>query len=163
VAIYDYGEAREHDAPAYIVMELVEGESLRQLLRREGRLAPERTVALMRDICAGVGAAHRRQIFHRDLKPDNVIVLAPDADLERELRAAQEEATRRDEVTHQRAAEAQRLREEDERQRQAAQAAQAAEAERQRREAAEAERLRREEAERLKRAAEERARLARAA
>ncbi|MFL6208344.1 MAG: SUMF1/EgtB/PvdO family nonheme iron enzyme [Pyrinomonadaceae bacterium] len=84
VVIYDYGEARNEDAPAYIVMELVEGDSLRELLRREERLAPERAVALMRDICAGVGAAHRRQIFHRDLKPDNVIVLPPDEDRERE-------------------------------------------------------------------------------
>ena len=84
VAIYDYGEAGENDAPAYIVMELVEGASLRQLLRREGCLSPERAVSLMRDICAGVGAAHRRQIFHRDLKPDNIIVLPPDEDRERE-------------------------------------------------------------------------------
>src|ERR1043166_4518049 len=84
VAIYDFGEARDEDAPAYIVMELVEGESLRHLLRREGCLKPERAVALMRDICAGVGAAHRKQIFHRDLKPDNVIVLPPDEERERE-------------------------------------------------------------------------------
>lgn len=82
VTIYDYGEARNEDAPAYIVMELVEGESLRHLLLREGRLTPERAVALMRDICAGVGAAHRRQIYHRDLKPDNVIVLPAGEDRE---------------------------------------------------------------------------------
>lgn len=76
VAIYDFGEARGND-PAFIVMELVEGISLRTLLQRERRLAPERAVALMREICAGVGAAHRHHVVHRDLKPDNVIVTAP--------------------------------------------------------------------------------------
>jgi eukaryotic-like serine/threonine-protein kinase len=76
VAIYDFGEARGND-PAFIVMELVEGLSLRALLQRERRLAPERAVALMREICAGVGAAHRHQVVHRDLKPDNVIITAP--------------------------------------------------------------------------------------
>ncbi len=78
VAIYDFGEARGEDAPAYIVMELVTGATLRELLRREGKLDPERAVALMRDACAGVGAAHQRNIIHRDLKPDNVIVIPPD-------------------------------------------------------------------------------------
>jgi serine/threonine protein kinase len=75
VGIYDFGEAQGEDAPAYIVMELVEGVSLRDLIRREGKLRPERAVSLMRDICAGVGAAHKRGIVHRDLKPDNIIVL----------------------------------------------------------------------------------------
>ncbi len=84
VAIYDYGEARGDGAPAYIVMELLEGVSLRHLVQQEGKLAPERAVALMRGICAGVGAAHRRNLFHRDLKPDNVIVLLPDEDRETE-------------------------------------------------------------------------------
>jgi serine/threonine-protein kinase len=84
VSIIDLSEARGADAPAYIVMELIEGESLRKLLRRERRIGPERAVSLMRDICAGVGAAHRKGIFHRDLKPDNVIVIAPDEDREHE-------------------------------------------------------------------------------
>jgi len=84
VTIHDFGEARGSAAPAYIVMELAEGNSLRALLRSEGKLAPARAVALMQDICAGVGAAHRRQIVHRDLKPDNIIVLPPDGDGERE-------------------------------------------------------------------------------
>jgi serine/threonine protein kinase len=82
--IYDYGEARGEDAPAYIVMELIEGPSLRELLKREGKLSPERAVLLMRDICMGVGAAHRRNIVHRDLKPDNIIVQPPNDDHERE-------------------------------------------------------------------------------
>lgn len=80
VTIHDYGEARGREGFAYIVMELVRGESLRQLLRREGRMTPARAVSLMRDVCAGVGAAHRRGIVHRDIKPDNIIVVPADED-----------------------------------------------------------------------------------
>ncbi len=75
VTVHDLGETSGEDAPVFIVMELVQGESLRCLIQREGHLAPSRAVALMRDICAGVGLAHRRNIVHRDLKPDNVLVL----------------------------------------------------------------------------------------
>lgn len=85
VTIHDFGESHGDDVPAYIVMELVEGESLRVLIRREGLLSPERAIALMRNICAGVGAAHRRNIIHRDLKPDNIIILPPNEDRELEL------------------------------------------------------------------------------
>ncbi|MFN2416977.1 MAG: protein kinase [Pyrinomonadaceae bacterium] len=80
VTIHDYGEGRGADGFAYIVMELVRGESLRELLRREGRLDARRAVSLMRDVCAGVGAAHRRGIVHRDIKPDNIIVTPADED-----------------------------------------------------------------------------------
>lgn len=85
VTIHDFSEAQGDDASAYIVMELVRGTSLRDLLRREGRLDPSRAVALMRDICAGVGVAHRQGIVHRDLKPDNVIVVPPEIEGEREM------------------------------------------------------------------------------
>lgn len=77
VAIYDYGEARADDAPAFMVMELVAGLPLRDILGTEKKLNPVRAVALMRGVCAGVGAAHRNNIIHRDLKPDNIIVLPP--------------------------------------------------------------------------------------
>jgi serine/threonine-protein kinase len=80
VTIHDYGESHGAGGFAYIVMELVRGESLRDLLRREGRLEATRAVTLMRDICAGVGAAHRRGIVHRDIKPDNIIVMPADED-----------------------------------------------------------------------------------
>jgi serine/threonine protein kinase len=85
VTIHDFSEQGGEGASAYIVMELVRGISLRDLLRQQGRLAPERAVALMRDICAGVGNAHRQGIVHRDLKPDNVIVVPPDVEGEREI------------------------------------------------------------------------------
>ena len=49
----------------------------RQLASREGRMPAERAVRLMQDICAGVGVAHRQGLLHRDLKPDNVIVVPP--------------------------------------------------------------------------------------
>jgi serine/threonine-protein kinase len=80
VSIHDFSEgSRDNGAesPAYIVMELVRGVSLGNLLRREGRLSAQRAVALMQDICAGVGVAHRQGLLHRDLKPDNVIVAPP--------------------------------------------------------------------------------------
>lgn len=80
VTIHDYGEAHGRDGFAYIVMELVRGESLRNLLKREGKLDARHAVALMSDVCAGVAAAHRRGIVHRDLKPDNVIVIPADED-----------------------------------------------------------------------------------
>ena len=85
VSIHDFSDGTESEPPeAYIVMELVRGESLRTLLEREGRLSPERAINFMRDICAGVGIAHRQGLLHRDLKPDNVIVSPPAIDGDRE-------------------------------------------------------------------------------
>jgi len=58
----------------FLVMEYVEGESLHDLLAREGKLAPERALELMTAVCAGVGAAHHQGIVHRDLKPLNIMI-----------------------------------------------------------------------------------------
>jgi serine/threonine-protein kinase len=77
VSIHDFNDGTNEGTEAYIVMELVQGVSLGKLLRRDGRLSPARAVHLMHDICAGVGVAHRRGLLHRDLKPDNVIVVPP--------------------------------------------------------------------------------------
>jgi serine/threonine-protein kinase len=74
VSIHDFSDGRASGSAAYIVMELVKGSSLRDLLKRAGRFSPAHAVALMNDICAGVGIAHRQGLLHRDLKPDNVIV-----------------------------------------------------------------------------------------
>jgi len=83
VAIYDFGDlaanennsANDEAIPAYIVMELLQGETLGALLKRELKLTPRRAVRILREVCAGVGAAHAHGIVHRDLKPDNIIVL----------------------------------------------------------------------------------------
>jgi serine/threonine protein kinase len=85
VGIYDYGEEPDKGVPAFIVMELVAGEPLRNILDREKRISYERAIALMQTACAGVGAAHRRNIVHRDIKPDNFIVLPPEAEGENEI------------------------------------------------------------------------------
>src|SRR5215204_1448887 len=58
----------------FLVMEYVEGESLHDLLTREGKLEPQRALDLMAAICAGVGAAHHQGIVPRDLKPLNIMI-----------------------------------------------------------------------------------------
>ncbi len=85
VTIHDFADARSDGSPAYIVMELVKGVSLRVLLKREGRLDERRAVELMGDICAGVGVGHKQGVVHRDLKPDNVIIAPPAAEGGREV------------------------------------------------------------------------------
>lgn len=75
VAVYDTGEDRTSaGATPYIVMEYVEGETLRDVLRREGVLSPERAMTLAADICAALDFSHRNGIVHRDVKPGNVMI-----------------------------------------------------------------------------------------
>ncbi|TFV92588.1 Stk1 family PASTA domain-containing Ser/Thr kinase [Blastococcus sp. CT_GayMR20] len=75
VAVYDTGEDRTTTgATPYIVMEYVEGETLRDVLRREGHLTPERAMALSADICGALDFSHRNGIVHRDVKPGNVMI-----------------------------------------------------------------------------------------
>ncbi len=72
VAIYDFGNLP--DGRAYMVMEYITGESLRDELKRAGRLAPERAVAILTSVCAAIQAAHEEGILHRDLKPENIML-----------------------------------------------------------------------------------------
>jgi serine/threonine-protein kinase len=75
VAVYDTGEDRTTTgATPYIVMEYVEGETLRDVLRREGPLPPERAMSLAADICGALDFSHRNGIVHRDVKPGNVMI-----------------------------------------------------------------------------------------
>jgi serine/threonine-protein kinase len=79
-ALHDYGEIpAAGDRPdaehlAYLVMELVEGESLSALLHREGVLPVPRALDVVRQIAAGLAAAHAAGVVHRDVKPGNVLV-----------------------------------------------------------------------------------------
>jgi len=77
-ALYDYGEETAQDGTgetlAYLVMELVEGESLADLLSRERRLPVGPTLDLLEQTASGLAAAHAAGVVHRDVKPGNVLV-----------------------------------------------------------------------------------------
>ena len=66
-------EATEDESFA-LVMEYLEGEELRMLLKREKVLPPERVIRILSQVALGVQAAHERKVVHRDLKPDNVFL-----------------------------------------------------------------------------------------
>src|SRR5216110_1265959 len=71
VQVFDYGQT---DGNYYIVMELVEGTDLRRYLRSRGVLDVDRAIIIAHDIALGLGAADRRGIVHRDVKPQNVLI-----------------------------------------------------------------------------------------
>ncbi|MEZ4372035.1 MAG: serine/threonine-protein kinase [Polyangiaceae bacterium] len=78
VDIHDLGTTE--DGCAYMVMELLQGESLTDILGTRGALSPAYACELMLQVLAGVGAAHRQGIVHRDLKPANIVVTHPAPD-----------------------------------------------------------------------------------
>lgn len=71
VAVYDRGEA---DGSYYIVMEYLSGPDLKQVIRRRSPLGPLQSIDYAQQILAALGAAHRRDVVHRDVKPQNVLV-----------------------------------------------------------------------------------------
>jgi serine/threonine-protein kinase len=72
VQVFDFGE---HGGRPYIVMELLEGETLEQRVRRTGMPAVADSLRIVRQVASALGAAHARNIVHRDIKPDNIFIV----------------------------------------------------------------------------------------
>ena len=70
IRIYDLNEA---EGVKFITMEFIEGEDLRSILLREGKLSPGQAAAIMVQVCTGLQAAHNEGVIHRDLKPSNIM------------------------------------------------------------------------------------------
>jgi TPR repeat protein/tRNA A-37 threonylcarbamoyl transferase component Bud32 len=77
VTVFDFGHEQD---TAYIVMELVPGASLAAAINAQGRLGFERILALLKQLLAGLQAAHQHGVIHRDIKPSNLLLL-PDGHL----------------------------------------------------------------------------------
>ena len=69
--VHDLGEVK---GIRYISMEYIEGQTLEDLIHSVGHLSPKQTVALGKQVCAGLEAIHERGIVHRDLKPGNIMI-----------------------------------------------------------------------------------------
>jgi serine/threonine protein kinase len=72
VTMFDCGT---EGSGAYIAMELLQGESLTARLQKAGRLAPAVAIELVRQVACALDAAHKADVLHRDLKPDNIFVV----------------------------------------------------------------------------------------
>ena len=69
--LYDVVEIDQH---IFISMEYVDGEDLASLLRRIGRFSADKALAIARDVCTGLAAAHEKGVVHADLKPANIMI-----------------------------------------------------------------------------------------
>ncbi len=78
VEIYDVGTTS--DGRNYVVMELLDGESLSTLIQREGPLAEKQVIDIARQVASALGAAHAQGIIHRDVKPENIFLVQRDGE-----------------------------------------------------------------------------------
>lgn len=76
VRVFDSGQAP--GGMDYLIMELLEGRTLKQKLRADGPMSPEELLPLLVQVCDALGAAHVQGVVHRDLKPDNIFLLTGD-------------------------------------------------------------------------------------
>ncbi|MEO6793624.1 MAG: protein kinase [Mycobacterium sp.] len=75
VAVYDQGFGTPYDAgQPFLVMELVEGGTLRELLNERGPMPPHAVAAVLRPVLEALGVAHRAGLVHRDVKPENILI-----------------------------------------------------------------------------------------
>jgi eukaryotic-like serine/threonine-protein kinase len=72
IKVTDFGVTPERIV--YLVMEIVDGQSVRDLIHHEGAIDYVRTINIVRQVCSAVEAAHRSGVIHRDLKPDNILL-----------------------------------------------------------------------------------------
>jgi beta-lactam-binding protein with PASTA domain/predicted Ser/Thr protein kinase len=75
VAVYDTGEVSADFGPLpYIVMEYVDGQTLREIVKTTGPMTQQKVIEVMADVCAALDFSHRHQIIHRDVKPANIMI-----------------------------------------------------------------------------------------
>jgi eukaryotic-like serine/threonine-protein kinase len=75
VAVYDTGEVQSEFGPLpYIVMEFVDGQTLREIVKTQGPMSQQQVVEVMADVCAALDFSHRHNIIHRDVKPANIMI-----------------------------------------------------------------------------------------
>jgi len=67
-------DAGFEDRVAYLVMEFVDGVTLKEMVRREGPIPPDRAIPILRQVGLGLDGAHRKKIVHRDVKPGNLMI-----------------------------------------------------------------------------------------
>jgi eukaryotic-like serine/threonine-protein kinase len=80
VAVYDTGEADTPTGPLpYIVMEYVEGVTLRDIVHTEGPMPPRRAIEIIADACQALNFSHQNGIIHRDVKPANIMISSTNA------------------------------------------------------------------------------------
>lgn len=78
VTVFDYGQAE--NGFLFLAMELLDGKTLSDVIKETGPLSPKRAVHIATQICKSLNEAHRAGIVHRDIKPDNIILIRVDSD-----------------------------------------------------------------------------------